>query len=76
MAKAIEEPALDIWLDFRDLQRAKIVSNWETLRHWQQDPAIKFPVGRLLGPNSRRWRKTEIDVWLASRPVCREVVVA
>jgi hypothetical protein len=71
------EAVLDTWLSFNDLKEAGIVDNWQTLRNWQQDPAIKFPAGKLLGPNTRRWSKlNEIDPWLASRPAEREVVAA
>jgi hypothetical protein len=69
----MSDEALDIWLDFKDLRRARIVPNWQTLRGWQDDPRISFPRGRLFGPNTRRWnKKNEIDPWLASRPVERE----
>ena len=63
---------LDPQLSFNDLKRAGIVNSWETLREWQDDPRIKFPRGRLLGPNTRRWSKRqEIDPWLESRPTDR-----
>lgn len=63
------DTTLGTWLSFKDLQEAGVVPNWQTLREWQKDPKIGFPLGRLLGPNSRRWNKqTEIDPWLASRP--------
>jgi hypothetical protein len=67
------EAALDTWLSFRDLQRAGIVKNWPTLLAWQRNPQIGFPPGKLLGANSRRWPKSEIDGWLESRPAEREV---
>jgi hypothetical protein len=51
------DEALDTWLCFNDLKRAKIVDNWPTLLGWIKDPKIAFPPGRLLGPNSRRWNK-------------------
>jgi hypothetical protein len=60
------------WLSFNDLKRAGVVPNWPTLLAWQRDPKIRFPLGRLFGPNTRRWDKQkEIDPWLASRPVTR-----
>lgn len=66
-------PALDIWLSFDDLRRAGIVSSRKTLREWQRDPRIRFPVGRLLAPSTRRWSKQhDIDPWLTSRPVERD----
>jgi hypothetical protein len=65
--------ALDTWLSFDDLRRAGIVYSWKTLGEWQRDPRIRFPLGRLLAPNTRRWSKQrEIDPWLASRPVERD----
>ena len=73
---AEEAAGLDVWLSFRDLQKAGVVKNWPTLLSWQDDPKIAFPRGRLFGPNSRRWRKTEIDAWIELRPVSREVVAA
>ena len=64
--------ALDVWLSFDDLKRAGIVDSRKTLREWQRDPRIRFPLGKLLAPNTRRWNKrSEIDPWLASRPVER-----
>ena len=66
-------PALDTWLSFDDLRRAGIVSSRKTLREWQRDSRIRFPLGRLLAPSTRRWSKQrEIDPWLASRPVERD----
>ena len=65
--------ALDTWLSFDDLRRAGIVDSWKTLGEWQRDPRIRFPLGRLLAPNTRRWSKQhDIDPWLASRPVERD----
>jgi predicted DNA-binding transcriptional regulator AlpA len=64
--------ALDDWMSFSDLKQAGIVESWEALKNWQQDPRIRFPRGRLFGPNARRWnRQKEIEPWLASRPVER-----
>jgi hypothetical protein len=68
---------LDIWLSFDDLRRAGIVNSWKTLGEWQRDPRIRFPLGRLLAPNTRRWSKQrEIDPWLNSRPVERDAFEA
>ena len=61
----------DTWFSFADLRRAGIVDSWKTLRDWQRDPRIGFPLGRLLAPNTRRW-SLEIDPWLANRPVERD----
>jgi len=60
---------LDTWLSFNDLQARGIVPNHPTLKSWQDDPAVRFPKGRLFGANSRRWAlRAEIMPWLASRP--------
>jgi hypothetical protein len=65
------------WVSEADLEAMGIVENWQTLRAWQKDPAIGFPLGRLLGPNSRRWHwQTEIAPWLASRPTAIRVIAA
>ena len=65
--------ALDTWLSFADLKQAGIVDSWQTLLGWQKDPKIRFPAGKLFGPNSRRWSKQkDIDPWLESRPTERE----
>ena len=62
----------DVWLDFADLQRLRILKSRQQLELWQNDPRIKFPKGRLFGPNSRRWHKgREINPWLESRPTER-----
>ena len=64
--------ALDDWMSFADLKKAGIVESWEALKNWQEDPRIRFPRGRLFGPNARRWnRQREIEPWLASRPTDR-----
>ena len=57
---------LDVWLAFADLKAANIVSNWQTLSEWIEK--YSFPAGQLLGPNSRRWRQSEVTAWLATRP--------
>jgi predicted DNA-binding transcriptional regulator AlpA len=51
---------------FADLKAAGIVRNRVTLARWQQ--LHGFPLGRLLGPNTRTWSPEEIQAWLASRP--------
>jgi hypothetical protein len=64
--------ALDDWMSFSDLKQAGIVESWEALKNWQEDPRIRFPRGRLFGPNARRWnRQKEIDPWLRTRPTER-----
>jgi hypothetical protein len=62
----------DVWLEFSDLQRQKILKSRQQLKQWQDDPRINFSKGRLFGPNSRRWHKgREIIPWLESRPTER-----
>jgi predicted DNA-binding transcriptional regulator AlpA len=64
-----KNPAEKLWLSFNDMQAMGIVTNWQSLRLWQQHHG--FPTGRLFGPNSRRWSREEIGDWLASRPTAR-----
>ena len=30
-----------------------------------------FPVGQQIGPNARRWRKSEVQAWYDSRPAAK-----
>ena len=53
-------------LRFSDLKDRKIVTNHVTLKRWIERE--DFPPGRMLGPNTRVWRDSEIDAWLNSRP--------
>ena len=53
---------------FADLKAAGVVGNRVTLRRWQENPNINFPLGRLIGPNTRIWTQSEIQDWIASRP--------
>jgi hypothetical protein len=57
---------------YRDLQRARIVNSWQQLRQLQE--FYGFPLGKLLGPNSRTWTVREIKHWLANRPTERKVI--
>jgi predicted DNA-binding transcriptional regulator AlpA len=52
---------------FQDLKTRGIVSNWNTLLRWIEHE--NFPPGRRLGANTRVWTETEIEDWIASRPV-------
>ena len=56
-------------LRFRDLKDRRIVGNHVTLKRWIEREG--FPPGRMLGPNTRVWRESEIDAWLDSRPAQR-----
>jgi predicted DNA-binding transcriptional regulator AlpA len=52
-----------------ELFEAGIVNNHMTLKRWIEDPAIAFPPGFMLGPNTRAWYEDEIEAWMAARPV-------
>jgi len=54
-------------LRFSDLKTRNIVKNWPTLQRWIEREA--FPPGLMLGPNTRAWRESEVEAWLASREV-------
>ena len=69
MSERNDADALDTWLSFADLEPAGIVDSWQTLPGRQKDPEIRFPAGKLFGPNSRRWSKQkDIDPWLEFTP--------
>jgi len=52
---------------FYDLRERGIVRSWPQLRRLQV--AYGFPLGRLISPNTRTWLASEIDEWIATRPV-------
>ncbi|MFK0688170.1 helix-turn-helix transcriptional regulator [Mesorhizobium sp. IMUNJ 23033] len=54
-------------LRFADLKTRGIVCNWPQLRRLVDKN--DFPPGRMLGQNSRFWTESEIESWLASRPL-------
>jgi hypothetical protein len=56
----------DPWLRFKDLKREGIVNNHVTLERWIEREG--FPRGIMLGPNTRAWRRSWLEQWLASRP--------
>ena len=55
---------------FKHLKERRIVENWPTLKRLQDKH--NFPLGRLLGDNTRAWTEAEIDAWLDARPATRE----
>jgi predicted DNA-binding transcriptional regulator AlpA len=57
------------WLRFADLKRMKLVTNHVTLKRWIDQEG--FPPGIMLGPNTRAWRRSWIEEWLAARPTER-----
>jgi hypothetical protein len=55
------------FLRLSDLQERGIAMTHQAVRHMQMHEG--FPLGRLLGPGTRVWTKSEINGWLSSRPV-------
>jgi hypothetical protein len=53
-------------LRFTDLQRLNVAKTWAGLRHLQVHE--NFPLGKLLGPQTRVWTAGEVNTWLDSRP--------
>ena len=39
-----------------------------SLYAWIRDPETGFPAAVRLGPNTVRFRRAEVDAWLAARP--------
>lgn len=54
-------------LRFRDLKASGIVGNHLTLARWVKEEG--FPPGLMLGRNTRVWRESDVEEWIASRPV-------
>ena len=53
-------------LRFKDLRERGIINNWPMLkRRIERDG---FPVGRLIGANSRAWIEEDVEKWVKSRP--------
>jgi predicted DNA-binding transcriptional regulator AlpA len=52
-------------LRFADLKALGIVKNRVTLSRWVQGQG--FPSGFLIGANTRVWRESDIEQWLAER---------
>lgn len=52
---------------FNDLKARGIVSNWNTLLRWIEHEG--FPPGRMAAANTRIWLESEIEDWIASRPL-------
>ncbi len=53
------------YLKFSDLRERGIVPNRTTLARWQRN--LGFPIGFLIGPNSRVFPEREVLAWLAKR---------
>jgi predicted DNA-binding transcriptional regulator AlpA len=52
---------------FVDLKANGVAKSWPQL--YRMIELYGFPAGRLLSPQVRVWTDTEIDAWLATRPV-------
>ena len=59
------------YVRFNDLVAAGIVTNWATLARLQDQEG--FPLGVMLGKNTRVWPVDEVENWVARRPVARKV---
>jgi hypothetical protein len=59
-------------LRFKHLKQRGIVASFAQVKHLQEKEG--FPLGRLLGPNTRVWTEDEVEAWLASRPTERKAV--
>jgi hypothetical protein len=58
---------MTVLLRFRDLKERGIVHSWPQLKRLQA--VHGFPLGRMLSQNIRAWTESEIDEWIASRPI-------
>jgi predicted DNA-binding transcriptional regulator AlpA len=68
---AVLPPPLPTYLRFADLKAAKLIFSWATLMRLIDREG--FPIGRMLGRNTRVWTIDEIESWLAARPTERKV---
>ena len=55
---------------YYDLVARGIINNRMTLSRWIEQEG--FPPGLMLGPNTRAWRESDVEAWLASHEVKRE----
>jgi predicted pyridoxine 5'-phosphate oxidase superfamily flavin-nucleotide-binding protein len=63
---------LPVFVRFTDLVDANIVRNWPTLLRLIAENG--FPVGVMLGRNTRAWVLAEVEAWLATRPMAKKIV--
>lgn len=61
---------METYNSFDDLKRRGIVNNRTQLARLIRDHG--FPVGILIGPNSRRWPESSLKPWLDARPAAVE----
>ena len=57
-------------LRFRDLNDRNVVHSWPQLKRLVE--LQNFPVGFMLGANSRAWYEDEIEAWLETRPLASD----
>jgi hypothetical protein len=62
-----DDAPLERWIRYADLKRAGIVGNWTQLLRLIE--LQNFPCGTLLSPHVRAWRVSEVERWLADRPL-------
>ena len=65
-------PTLPLLVRYSDLVERGIVSSWMQLSQFIDNQG--FPVGRLLGANTRAWTLDEVNAWLAARPTGKKPV--
>lgn len=65
-------PKLPVFVRFADLVSANIVRNWPTLQRLIDEDG--FPLGVMIGRNTRAWPLEAVERWLASRPTARKEV--
>ena len=57
---------MTVYLRFKDLKESGLVGSWAQLRRLQD---IGFPPGRLVSEGVRIWTESEIEKFLADRPI-------
>jgi hypothetical protein len=65
------QAGLPVFYRFNDLVAAGIVQNRTMLLRLIDNE--NFPPGVMIGRNTRAWRVTDIETWIASRPTARKV---
>lgn len=58
--------SLPTFLRFKDLKARGIVQSWPQLGRLIRDQ--NFPLGTMLGVNTRAWTEDEVAAWIGSRP--------
>ena len=58
---------------YPDLVAKGVVNSRMTLKRLINSQG--FPRGRLITPNSRAWLESEVDAWIAARPVARKTEI-